>query len=687
MDAGAAGRRLVEGLDPEQREAVTTEAQPLRILAGAGSGKTRVLTRRIAHRVATGEADPRRVMALTFTRKAAGELTSRLTTLGLRERPTAGTFHAVAYAQLRQRWAAADRQPPALLERKGRVLGPLVGRSDRLGVAELSAEIEWAKARLVAPERYAAEAERADRRPPAPVERIAALYARYEAEKRKRRVVDFDDLLVQCHAALVEDPEFARAQRWRFRHLFVDEFQDVNPLQFGLLRAWLGPRSDLCVVGDPHQAIYRWNGADASFLLAFDEHFPGATTVRLATNYRCAEPIVRAAAAVLSARTDRNPARFAWPALPRVTREGGRAPTLRADATDVEEAAAVARSVRDHRAPGAPWRAQAVLVRTNAQASFIDSALRRSGIPTRLRGAVSLLEHPAVRDALRTAAGSREPLAGWLADLEQALQPNAPGDDPEADPDGRGLALGELVRLGRELAVAEPAAPAAALSGWLAANLRGEDPLDGGDAVDVATFHASKGLEWSIVHLAGIEDGLVPISHARTAEAVAEEQRLLYVAITRARDELVVSWARERSFGERTKRRSPSPWLPAVQAGGTAAPAPAAASQLDRLAATRASLDATEPPAASPPADLVESGARALRRWRSRVARGAGVTPAVILGDKALASLAARRPASHSELVATGALGPIAASRYGEEVLAVLAGAGPAKEEDGCASR
>lgn len=671
VDAGSTGRRLVEGLDAEQHEAVTTAAQPLRILAGAGSGKTRVLTRRIAYRVATGEVDPRRVMALTFTRKAAGELASRLAHLGLREQPTAGTFHAVAYAQLRQRWAGADRRPPALLERKGRILAALTGRGGPLGVAELSSEIEWAKARLVAPATYAAEAERADRRPPGSFDHIATLYARYEAEKRKRHVVDFDDLLELCHAALRDDPDFARVQRWRFRHLFVDEFQDVNPMQFGLLRAWVGQRTDLCVVGDPNQAIYRWNGADASFLRDFEELFPGGTTVSLAHNYRCSGSIVRASAAVLAASSDRNAPRLGS-VVPTAVRHGGSSPTIRADATGADEAAAVARAVRDHRPPGARWRAQAVLVRTNAQAAVLDAALRLAGIPSRLRGATALLDHFAVRDALRSAARSPAPLVSWLVDLDQALHRGSGEAPQEQVPDDRLDALTELARLGGELAAAEPSATAASLPAWLAANVQSENPVRGGDAVDIATFHAAKGLEWSVVHLAGIEDGFVPISRARTAEALAEEQRLLYVAITRARDELVISWARERTFGERTVRRSPSPWLAAVASSAVAAPAPQG-SQLDRLAATRASLDVAEPGAGVGSADLVESSAQALRRWRNRIARGAGVPPSVILGDRAVASLAERRPTSEAELVATGALGPISASRYGHQLLAVLA--------------
>src|SRR5438309_1664402 len=293
---------LLHGLNEAQRRAVTTDAAPLCILAGAGSGKTRVLTRRIAWRIANGTADPRHVLALTFTRKAAGELSGRLSALGVRDQVAAGTFHAIAYAQLRRRWADRGERPPTLVDRKVRLLAPLLAghRSAAVQPADLATEIEWAKARFVGPAHYEAEAGAAGRKPALPLGVMASLYERYEEEKRRRGVVDFDDLLLLCARALETDETFAASQRWRFRHLFVDEFQDVNPVQFRLLDGWRGDGHDLCVVGDPNQAIFGWNGADPRYLTGFANRYPGAEVVRLDDNYRSSPQILAVADAVLN---------------------------------------------------------------------------------------------------------------------------------------------------------------------------------------------------------------------------------------------------------------------------------------------------------------------------------------------------------------------------------------------------
>src|SRR4051812_38936647 len=300
MDADA----LLEGLTEAQAAAVTSDGAPLVILAGAGSGKTRVLTRRIAWRAATGSADPRHVLALTFTRKAAGELRHRLGALGVRDGVAAGTFHAVAYAQLRQRWADAGQHAPTLLDRKAgflnRLLGPRSERDAAVQTIDLAAEIEWAKARMVGPEQYEAAALHAGRTPPITPSAMASLYERYETEKHRRGVVDFDDLLLRCVGALRDDTAFAAAQRWRFRHVFVDEYQDVNPTQAALLAGWRGDGNDLCVVGDPNQAIYSWNGADPAYLSDFTVREPGATVVRLDDNFRSTPQVLATAAAVLA---------------------------------------------------------------------------------------------------------------------------------------------------------------------------------------------------------------------------------------------------------------------------------------------------------------------------------------------------------------------------------------------------
>lgn len=682
--------RLLDGLDPSQRRAVTTDAQPLAILAGAGSGKTRVLTRRIAHRCATGTADARHVLALTFTRKAASELDTRLRAFGLRDLPAAGTFHAVAYAQLRTRWSSAGTAAPTLLDRKGRILGRILGGTTRISPSDLATEIEWAKARLVSPDRYPIAAAQADRRLPVDPERIAEWYRRYEAEKRKRGLVDFDDLLSQCADAVLTDPSFAAAQRWRFRHLFVDEYQDVNPLQDHLLRAWLGDRPDLAVVGDPNQAIYSWNGAEPALLTEFAARHPGAEVVQLEHSYRSTPQILHTAAAVLS--SGRAGARHGL----QPHRGDGPMPAVVGYASDLDEANGLARAVHDNHVPGRPWSAQAVLVRTNAQTSVIEAAFRRAAIPHRVRGAAQLLDDPEVRDLLGRLDKLREPLATTLADLESSIASQktalleAYDDDPYADDEERAphgplldetsaagrriAALEQVLRLGRDLLVVEPTARTDGFSGWLRATLR-EDGPEAADAVSILTFHAAKGLEWPVVHLAGIEAGFVPITHAKGAAEREEEQRLFYVAVTRAADVLRCTWAEQRTFGAQTVERRPSPFLTWIR-GATVELAREVVHAEDpraAVAATRAELDRTdlgERPVHD--AHLVRS---ALQAWRAEVARKAAVRPTVVLSDKAVEAIVRRRPTTLDELAEVRDVGPSTRERHGARLLAVVAGA------------
>jgi len=689
--------RLLAGLDDGQRRAVTTSTNPLCILAGAGSGKTRVLTRRIAYRAIRGDLDPRRVLAVTFSRRAAGELSERLRTFGLRDLPAAGTIHATAYAQLRDRWAGGDRRPPSLLDRKGRLLGRLVGASRRFNAGDLAAEIEWAKARLVTPADYPAAAAKAGRTTAVPATRVGELYAGYEHEKRTHHLVDFDDLLARCADAVEDDPSFAAAQRWRFQHFFVDEYQDVNPLQERLLRAWIGDRTDLCVVGDPNQAIYRWNGADASFLLRFTKRHPGAEVVDLTDNYRSTAQVLRVAAAVLAGEGGR-------PRPMRAHREDGPLPRVVTYPSDVAEAAGIARAVRDNRGPGVGWSGQAVLVRTNAQTSLIEAALRRVGIPYRVRGGNAFLDDPDVKRLLRTLSGERVPFSTTLADLEASLP--TMGDvagrhrqDQEADEDAgdevsggatagtvtattagapldpdsaagrRRAALETVVRFGRDFLTLDRLAPTSAFPGWLFANVRSEDADRSGDAVTLASFHAAKGLEWPIVHLAGLEDGLSPITHARRPEALAEERRLVYVAMTRAERHLRISWAQQRTFGAKTVVRRPSPYLSQVLAANqdlAAVATPAAPSAAPGLVAgSRARLSTDTA------ADEALIGA--LRTWRDEMARAARVAPTVVLSDRTLLAVATRRPSSREALGDLPGLGPLGVDRYGTTLLALVA--------------
>jgi DNA helicase-2/ATP-dependent DNA helicase PcrA len=656
---------LLAGLTPAQLQAVTSPGQPLCILAGAGSGKTRVLTRRIAWRVAEGQAAAAHVLALTFTRRAADELSTRLGALGVRDQVAAGTFHAIAYAQLRQRWADAGQRPPALLDRKTRILFRLLParRSPAdPGPTEMAAEIEWAQARMVSPAAYPEAVAAAGRKPPMPAAAVAAVYERYQQEKHRQHLVDFDDLLLECARALETDAAFAATRRWQYRHLFVDEFQDVNPLQFRLLEAWRGGRDDLCVVGDPRQAIYSWNGADPRYLSQFGERFPGATVVHLDDNHRSTPQVVAVANAVLDGIGGH---RLRAPGAE------GPLPTVSAYESDQEEARSVVRALRRRGGPGR-WSDLAVLARTHAQLVVFEDLLKAAAIPYRLRGSSAFLDQPAVKEAiggLRRRSGAA--LAGVVADLD-ALAREA------ADAGERGAELEVLARQAREFLVLDRTGSVGGFVAWLTARLAREEPAAPGQAVDLATIHAAKGLEWPVVFLVGAEQGLLPIGHATTPEARAEERRLLYVAVTRAEQELHVSWAERRTFGAGTMARSPSPWLAeieeaiAVLAGAGHAGADGWRSCLaDGRAQLRSVTGGRRAPRAGERAD--PAVLQALRSWRATTARASGVPAFVVFHDTTLAAVAEARPRDLHSLLALPGMGPVKADRYGDALLAVVA--------------
>jgi DNA helicase-2/ATP-dependent DNA helicase PcrA len=678
--------KLLSDLNDRQREAVTGLTNPLAILAGAGSGKTRVLTRRIAWLAREGVIEPRHVLALTFTRKAAGELSDRLGSLGVRRAVTSGTFHGLALAQLRRRWRDRGESVPALLERKSRILAPLLGGGPSVGAeaAEVAGEIEWAKARLIVPESYEAAATAAGRATPRPAGEIASLYDRYETEKSRRGVVDFDDLLWRLADALEDDAEFAAVIRWRHRHLFVDEFQDVNPAQFRLIRLWLGDRRDLCVVGDDDQAVYGFTGADAGYLVHFARHFPGAGVVRLEENYRSTPQVLAAAHAVLPGGSrQKKPLR---PTLP-----DGPVPTVAADVSDREEAESVARSLQAAHQPGAPWAGRAVLYRTNAQSAPLEAALRAAGVPYRVRGAARFLDRPAVAAALeelRRAAGAAPglPLNAHLAGLLEWAEEAGGGDQATRD---RREHVDALVRLGHDYIAATafsgdtPAPPgddgtASGFVAYLVTVLAEEDPTRT-DAVELLTFHKAKGLEWPTVFVTGLERGLVPIAYAETPAALAEERRLLYVALTRAERGLHLSWAKRRTLGGREMTRQASPYLTSIEAA-LAAFGPdgdgdwqaAVAAERARLAKARAAAgrDRAMVGASADPQVLA-----VLVEWRRTLARASGVPAQVIFHDTTLAAVAEAKPTDRASLMTLPGLGPIKVERYGDELLALVAGA------------
>ncbi len=466
------------------------------------------------------------------------------------------------------------------------------------------------------PDGYEAAVTLAGRATPRPPAEVAAIYRAYEREKRKRGLVDFDDLITGCADVLERDADFAAAQRWRFRHLFVDEFQDASAAQFRLLRAWLGDRSDLCVVGDPDQAIYGFAGADASYLGGFrrvfpTERFPDVGVVQLGSNYRSSPQVVAAASAVLGPPGRRRREVHA-------ARPDGPLPTFTEYATADDEARGVARALRDAESAQLPWSRMAVLYRVNAQSALFEEAMTRAGIPFRVRGGERFLERQEVQvalDALRAGAreGPHRPFAEHLTDM---------ATDAESVADERREHVDALVRLGHEYLEADGGRGSVdGFLEFLQTSLRGDDAGNSsGNAVELLTFHRAKGLEFDTVFVTGLEKGLVPISHAKTSEAMDEEQRLLYVALSRAERGLHLTWSRERTVGGRVARRTRSSWIQRVEdvvhppAPGTASPDGGAresiSSARDRVAPRRAGARAPSSPPTWP-----SPTRRCTRRW------------------------------------------------------------------------
>jgi DNA helicase-2/ATP-dependent DNA helicase PcrA len=616
---------LLAGLDPAQRLAVTSPEPVVAVLAGAGSGKTTVLARRIAHRVATGSAAAAHTVAITFTREAAAELRRRLRRLGLRDQVTAGTFHATAFGLLRQHWSDRGRRPPTVVADRARLVAEAASTgAGRRAVRELVAEIDWATARLVPPERYEELAGAANRRTAVAPGVVAQVFADYQRLKLKRGVIDLDDLLVRCLAAGRDDPTFVDVVRWRFRHVHVDEAQDLNPLQLAVLTQWTGQEPDLFLVGDPCQAIYGWNGADPAALTEVHARFPGVAIVRLDTNYRSTPQVVAAGRHVLrgsgladelvSGRPDGPPVRIVgYP-----------------DAAG--EARGVVQIVRQLRAPGASWSSVAVLARTNAVAAQLADALEAANIPVRTRSRRDPLDTALAEAGAQT---SIHELAAWAA---------AVADDTSVDTDEPRRRVAAAVDTFIDVT---GGGDGRTFVSWVALTGALGDRPGPIDAVDVLTFHAAKGREWPAVVVCGFEVGLVPHAGALDPSTRAEEARLAYVAITRGAEQVVVTYAAERDG----RPAGPSPLLDGFEVADEPVVAP--------------------PPRLVTPRPPVEPVLLALDAWRAGAARAAAVPPAVVCGDEALRRLAAARPTT-VEAVAD-VLGPLAARRFGPRIVEVVA--------------
>lgn len=542
--------RLIADLNPGQREAALALVGPVRIVAGPGTGKTRTITHRIAYGVRTGVYDPDRVLALTFTNRAAGELRGRLAQLRV---PTvqARTFHSAALRQLSYFWPhTIGGDAPRVISSKSRFVAEAAervgARLDPAGVRDVAEHLERRKVLELTMAEHAERLERGELAPPARLDarRTIALAEAYEQLKEERRVLDFEDVLLATAGMLETEAWVTQQVREQYRFYVVDEYQDVSPLQHRLLRLWLGTRRELCVVGDPAQTIFSFTGATSRYLIDFERDFPDARTVRLDENYRSTSAVIGAANA-LAARI---------PHSVQLVRAEGEAPERREPAPvldeypdEAAEAQGIASRIAAAIAAGEPAASIAVLVRTNAQSAPIERALQDAGVQYRVAGGGSFFRRPEVRAAIAGCAAAvvagqdhGKPLFQAVSDVLRdrgwtVSPPPEPGELQEA-----WRSLDAIVRL------ADAAAPGTTLAEFAAdlqlrARLQHEPTLE---AVTVATIHTAKGLEWDRVLVAGLVEGRLPTAQALDDdELVAEERRLLYVAITRARRELHLSWA------------------------------------------------------------------------------------------------------------------------------------------------
>jgi len=672
---------ILRGLDPEQLEVATSLGEPVVVIAGAGTGKTRAITHRIAYGALTGALDPSSTLAVTFTTRAAGELRGRLATLGVNG-VQARTFHSAALRQAQYFWPKAyGTALPQVTEGRFSVVAEAARRlglpTDTSVIRDVSGEVSWAKVSNVEPESYAALA-KASGRSVAGIEpdAVGRLLVTYDNLNRDRGRIDFDDILL-CTVALLSDHEDVAAQvRRTYQHLVVDEYQDVSPVQQRLVDLWLGPNQDVCVVGDPAQTIHTFAGARAEYLLSFASRHPGARKVELVRDYRSTPEVVEVANRVLAGSGQRH-------VTLRAQRPSGASPVFESASDEAAEAAAVARWLKGLRTDGVDWREMAVLYRINAHSPAYEAAFADAGIPYQVRNAERFYDRPEVKQALGALAATAR-TKGSEPGFEQVLVVLGALGWTEKPPTTGGQvrerweSQNALVDLAAGLAADGPTLTD------LVAELQRRATVQhapSGAGVTLTTLHGAKGLEWDAVALVGIHEGGVPFVLAETDAQIAEERRLLYVGVTRAREHLRISWS-----GGRGRDRRPSRFLAAAM------PTSAAPVRQRRRPVTKETVPTMcrvcgkglHAPAERMlgrhedcPSRYDEDLLAALHTWRTRAAESAGLPEFCIFTDSALIAIAESCPRNADQLAEVSGVGPAKIRKYGADVLALLAAGTP----------
>ena len=533
---------ILEALDNEQRAVALATRGPVCVIAGAGTGKTRAITHRIAYAAAIGTMDPHKVLALTFTARAAGEMRSRLRSLGVPS-VAARTIHAAALKQLTFFWPQVfGGRTPDLLTTKSGFLSEAIKRAQLQGelsitsrdlLRDIATEIEWAKVSQVAPSDYLSESQKRTVKPRINPEQLAKVYTAYESVKHQERAIDFEDVLLLTTAMIEEEREVRERVQDQYRFFTVDEYQDISPLQQRLINAWLGSRQELCVVGDPAQTIYSFAGATPVFLNSFTQRFPEAEVVRLTTGYRSTPEIIFTANSILR--------KGAMGSELVAINDHGSKPTINAYNDESAEITGIVRDITKLISEGTPAQEIAVLARTNNQLNGLEKAMIAANLPYQVRNTERFFDRKEVRDFLKQVrTASVIPTEGviWLDELRTLAQPFLTGGAIDG--------IAALLHLARELDTD---------SGFTPKNLRTylrevEDRVQQNNpptmpVTTLATLHAAKGLEWERVFLMGVSDGILPLENNSTTgdqASIDEERRLFYVGITRAKSDLRLSY-------------------------------------------------------------------------------------------------------------------------------------------------
>jgi DNA helicase-2/ATP-dependent DNA helicase PcrA len=628
----------LDGLNDAQREAAEAVRGPVAIIAGAGTGKTTTITARIAHQVAGGTFGAGQILAVTFTEKAARKLQRRLAALGV-EGVQARTFHSAALSQLSGLWSAHTGEPlPAVLDHKAPLIASLANALPPphkfLPRRELAGEIEWAKNRMISPERYLSAL--ADHQPPIPAELMDRVYAGYERRKQAMGRLDFEDMLGLAVRLLDEHPAAADRVRQRFHAFTVDEFQDVNPLQAALLDRWLGDRDDLCVVGDDYQTIYAFTGASPRYLLGFTDRYPHASVVRLEENYRSTPEVLELVNRLATTMGG-------FRKTLRATRPSGPSPVTMAVSSEHAEVGAVVAAVRRlHDEEHVPFEEIAVLYRINARSEAFEEAFAAAKIPYQVRDG-AFLGRPGPRSVVQRLKRASGAVDALVVSITDELGFNARANPDAVEEITRQADLGRMRALASEFAIAHPDGDVAAFVQELSGRFSAERD---GRGVNLLTFHRAKGLEFDAVFLPRLLDGELPFRSGRSKADPVEERRLLYVGITRARRYLFITWPTDTKAGR-------SPFLDDL---GVAKAAPAPRMKTPRVTAAAGG-------------ELFER----LKTWRRKRAEADGVPAYVVFSNKTLEEIADRKPVDWADLAGVSGVGPAKLERYADEVLAIVA--------------